>query len=71
MSMNVFANPHFEEAIKHASAAAQAGDSSKIFEHTMASALTAKGLTKTHTDEATKALDLSKAKKSTEGTASA
>ena len=26
MSMNVFANPHFEEAIKHASAAAQAGD---------------------------------------------
>jgi Small metal-binding protein len=82
LSMNVFANPHYDEAIKHAIAAAQAGDASKIIEHTlptlehtMAGALTAKGLTKTHTDEATRALettlDLAKAKKSEAATASA
>jgi Small metal-binding protein len=81
LSMNALANPHYDEAIKHASAAAQAGDASNIIEHTlpalehtMAGALTAKGLTKSHTDEATKALektlDLAKAKKSDEATAS-
>jgi hypothetical protein len=81
-SMNVFADPHFDEAIKHATAASQAGDTSKLIEHalpalehTMTGALTAKGLTKTHTDEATKALekalDLAKAKKAQEATASA
>jgi Small metal-binding protein len=82
VSMNTFANPHYDEAIKHATAAAQAGDVSKIIEHTlpalehtMAGALTAKGLTKTHTDEATKALetalDLAKAKKAEDAKTSA
>jgi hypothetical protein len=81
-STSVFANPHYDEAIKHATAASQAGDTSKIIEHalpalehTMAGALTAKGVTKTHVDEATKALektlDLAKAKKASEATASA
>ena len=81
-SINVFANPHYDEAIKHATAASQAGDTAQIIEHTlpalehtMSGALTAKGLTKTHTDAATsaleKALDLAKAKKSNEATASA
>lgn len=81
VSMNAFANPHYDEAIKHATAAAQAGEASKIIEHTlpalehtMAGALTAKGITKTHTDEATKALettlDLAKAKKTEAATAS-
>ena len=82
LSMNVFANPHYDEAIKHATAATQAGDASKIvehtlpaLEHTMAGALTAKGLEKTHADEATKALesalDLARAKKTENATASA
>lgn len=81
VSMNAFANPHYDEAIKHATAAAQAGEASKIIEHTlpalehtMAGALTAKGITKSHTDEATKALetalDLAKAKKTEAATAS-
>jgi Small metal-binding protein len=81
-SIHVFADPHFDEAIKHATAASQAGDTAQIIEHalpalehTMTGALTAKGLIKTHTDEATKALekalDLAKAKKSSEATASA
>lgn len=81
LSVNVFANPHYDEAIKHATAAAQAGDDAKIIEHTlpalehtMAGALTAKGLTKSHSDEATKALetalDLAKNKKTADATAS-
>jgi hypothetical protein len=51
LSFNVFANPHYDEAIKHASAAAGTGDAAKIvehvllaIEHTMAGALNAKGL---------------------------
>lgn len=82
LSMSVVADPHFEEAIKHASAAAQASENAKIIEHalpalehTMAGALTAKGLTKTHADEATKALetalDQAKAKKTDAASASA
>ena len=82
LSMNVFANPHYDEAIKHATAAAQAGDSAAIIEHalpalehTMSGALTAKGITKTHSDEATKALetalDLAKNKKAEDAKASA
>jgi len=81
LSFNVFANPHYDEAIKHASAAASAGDAAKIIEHalpalehTMAGALTAKGVSKSHTDEAVKALetglDLAKNKKAEEATAS-
>lgn len=81
-SMNVFANPHFDEAIKHAAAAAQANDNAKLIEHTlpalehtMAGALTAKGVTKTHADAATKALetalDQAKSKKSDAATAAA
>ncbi|MBK8814619.1 MAG: hypothetical protein IPN42_03510 [Methylococcaceae bacterium] len=74
LSINAFADPHFDEAIKHASPAVQANDNAGIIEHslpalehTMAGALTAKGVTKTHADEATKALekalDQAKAKK--------
>jgi Small metal-binding protein len=81
LSMNVFANSNFDAAIKHASAAAQAADAAKVIEHTlpaleqtMAGALTAKGITKTHTDEATKALetalDLAKNKKTEDAKAS-
>jgi hypothetical protein len=81
LGMNAFANPHYDEALKHAIAAAQAGDSSKIIEHTlpalehtMAGALTAKGLTRTHAQEATKALetalDLAKNKKAEDASAS-
>ena len=80
-TMDVFASPHYDEAIKHVSAAAGAGDAAKIvehtlpaLEHTMVGALNAKGLTKSHTDEAVKALeaalDLVKNKKATEATAS-
>lgn len=82
LSMTAFADPHFDEAIKHASAAAQANDNASVIEHalpalehTMAGALTAKGVTKTHADEATKALetalDQAKAKKSDAATAAA
>ncbi len=81
-SMSAVADPHFDEAIKHATAAAQANDNAKIIEHslpalehTMAGALTAKGITKTHADEATKALetalDQAKAKKSDAAAAAA
>jgi Small metal-binding protein len=81
LSMNVFAEPHFQEALKHATAAAQANDDAKIIEHTlpalehtMAGALTAKGLAKTHADGATKALetalDLAKNKKTGDASAS-
>jgi len=81
LGMNAFANPHYDEALKHATAAAKAGDSAKIIEHalpalehTMSGALTAKGITKTHSDEATKALetalDLAKNKKAEDATAS-
>lgn len=74
LGVEAWADPHFDEAIKHASAAAQANDNAGIIEHslaalehTMSGALTAKGLVKTHTDEATKALesavDQAKAKK--------
>lgn len=74
ITVNAFADPHFDEAAKHASAAAQANDNAGIIEHslpalehTMAGALTAKGVTKTHADAATKALetaiDQAKAKK--------
>ena len=80
--MSAFADPHFDEAIKHASAAAQANDNASVIEHTlpalehtMAGALVAKGLTKTHADEATTALetalDQAKAKKSDAATAAA
>ena len=82
ISMNVFAEPHFQEALKHATAASQAGDAASVIEHalpalehTMAGALTAKGITKTHSDESTKALetalDLAKNKKSEDAKASA
>lgn len=82
-SMATFAgNPHFDEAIKHATAASQAGDTAKIIEHAlpalehaMAGALTAKGLSKSHSDEAVKALektlDSAKNKKADDATASA
>lgn len=81
VSMNVFADPHLDEAIKHASAAAGAGDAPQIvehtlpaLEHTMAYALTAKGLKKSHSDEAVKALekglDLAKNKKAEDAKAS-
>ena len=81
VSLNIFADPHFEEALKHATAAAQGGEDAKIIEHTlpalehtMAGALTAKGLTKTHSDAATKALesalDLARNKKTEDATAS-
>lgn len=81
-SLNVFADPHFQEALKHATAAAQANDDAGIIEHTlpalehtMAGALTAKGLAKSHADGATKALestlDLAKNKKTQDATASA
>ncbi len=81
LSVNVFADPHYDEAIKHATTAAQAGDAAKIvehtlpaLEHTMSGALNAKGLTKSHTDEAVKALekalDLARNKKAEDATAS-
>lgn len=81
-SLNAFADPHFDEAIKHATAAAQANDNAQIIEHTlpalehtMAGALNAKGVTKTHVDEATKALesalDNARGKKKSEATAAA
>lgn len=81
-SLNAFADPHLDEAIKHATAAAQANDNAQIIEHTlpalehtMAGALKAKGITKTHTDEATKALetalDKARAKKTSDATAAA
>ncbi len=64
VSMNVFAEPHLDEAIKHASAAAGSDDAAQIvehalpaLEHTMSAALNAKGLTKSHIDEAVKALE--------------
>ena len=64
LSLNALANPHYDEAIKHATAAAQAGDAAQIvehvlpaIEHTMSGALNAKGLVKSHTDEAVKALE--------------
>jgi hypothetical protein len=63
-SLNVFADPHIDEAVKHASAAAEGGDAAKVvehaipaLEHAMTSALTAKGLKKTHTEAAIKALE--------------
>lgn len=73
-SFNAFANPHLDEAIKHASAAAGGGDSAAVIEHTlpalehaMACALNAKGLVKSHTEAGIKALetglDLAKNKK--------
>ncbi len=82
LSMNAFAEPHLDEAIKHATAASQAGDAAGVVEHSlpalehaMSSALNAKGVTKTHTDEAIKALekaiDFGKNKKSQDATASA
>lgn len=81
-SLNVFADPHFDEALKHATAAAQAGDNAKIvehalpaLEHAMAGALNAKGMAKSHSDEAVKALektlDSAKNKKTQDATASA
>jgi Small metal-binding protein len=62
VSINVFAEPHLDEAIKHASAALEhgkAGHASVLvehatpaLEHTMAGALVAKGAAKSHTDYA-------------------
>lgn len=63
LSMNAFANPHYDEAIKHATAAAQASDAASVIEHalpalehTMAGTLTAKG-GQNPSDEATTALE--------------
>ena len=60
----VFAEPHLDEAIKHASAAGQANDAASISEHTvsalehaMAGSLIAKGAARTHADEGVKALE--------------
>jgi hypothetical protein len=62
LSMNVFADPHFDEAIKHATAAVEHGKmghasvlvehAAPALEHTLAGALTAKGLAKSHADNA-------------------
>jgi Small metal-binding protein len=62
LSLSVFADPHFDEAIKHASAAVEhgkAGHASVLvehatpaLEHTLAGALNAKGLPKSHADMA-------------------
>lgn len=60
--MNVFADPHFDEAITHATAAVEhgkAGHASVLvehaipaLEHTLAGALNAKGAAKSHADNA-------------------
>ena len=62
MSMNVFADPHFDEAIKHATAAVEHGKmghasvlvehAGPALEHTLAGALNAKGVSKSHADNA-------------------
>ncbi|NOS76076.1 MAG: hypothetical protein HOP36_16380, partial [Methyloglobulus sp.] len=62
LSMSAFAEPHLDEAIKHATAAVEhgkAGHASVLvehatpaLEHTMAGALVAKGVAKSHTDNA-------------------
>lgn len=62
LSMNVLADPHFDEAIKHATAAVEHGKmghasvlvehATPALEHTLAGALNAKGLAKSHADNA-------------------
>lgn len=62
LSLNAFADPHFDEAIKHATAAVEhgkAGHASVLvehatpaLEHTLAGALNAKGMAKSHADSA-------------------
>jgi hypothetical protein len=62
LSLNVFADPHFDEAIKHATAAVEhskMGHASVLvehatpaLEHTLAGVLNAKGLAKSHADNA-------------------
>ncbi|MEQ1557867.1 MAG: small metal-binding protein SmbP [Methyloglobulus sp.] len=62
LSAAVFAEPHLDEAIKHATAAAEhgkAGHASVLvehatpaLEHAMAGALVARGVAKSHTDNA-------------------
>ncbi len=80
-SANVFAEAHLDEAIKHATAAAQAGDSAGLLEHARpalehatAGALVARGVARSHADEGVKAIEdsiaKSKAKKSAEASAS-
>jgi Small metal-binding protein len=62
LSLNVFAEPHLDEAIKHATAAVEhgkAGHASVLvehatpaLEHALAGALIARGVAKSHTDYA-------------------
>lgn len=67
--LNVFAEPHLDEAIKHANAAAQASDNAKILEHAMpalehatAASLVAQGVSLAHANDGVKALEDSIAK---------
>jgi Small metal-binding protein len=62
--LNVFAEPHLDEAIKHATAASQAGDKDKILEHARpaleeatAAALIVRGVQLAHANEGVKALE--------------
>lgn len=62
ISAAAFANPHFDEAIKHATAAVEHGKAghpsvlvehaTPALEHALAGALEAKGLAKSHADSA-------------------
>ena len=67
LSMSVFAEPHLDQAIEHATAAVEHGKAGHpavlvehavpALEHTMAGALIARGAAKSHTDYAVTDLD--------------